>query len=228
MIILVTSRRRENDIYARLCGVLLPHLPLELLQIVTKMYHIFIQRLSLEAHIVTKMHHIDITYIDISQKYHIQQAMPMIQWLKWRLQTIFELINTVENGNISAFHFQVCATDISLLTESLLHWKNFKCYKCTSVQVLKLSFFPQIIEKKLILPPLSNRFKRVFKYFSQNSIMIQSQFNEIELLMHCVFPNARKEKLNNDFYLKCISKQNKCWRVKNQVDSLLPPCPKAN
>ena len=55
MIILESSRRRENDIYARLCGVLLPHLPLELLQIVTKMYHIFIQRLSLEAHIVTKM-----------------------------------------------------------------------------------------------------------------------------------------------------------------------------
>ena len=42
MIILVSSRRRENNIYGRLRGVLLPHLPLKLLWIVTKMYHIFI------------------------------------------------------------------------------------------------------------------------------------------------------------------------------------------
>ena len=68
MIILVSSSRRENNIYGRLRGVLLPHLPLELLQIVTKMYHIFIQRLSLKAHFVTKMYHIYMTYIDISQK----------------------------------------------------------------------------------------------------------------------------------------------------------------
>ena len=29
------------------------------------------------------------------------------------------------------------------------------------------------------------------------------------LIRLVLFPNARKEKLNNDFYLKCISKQNK-------------------
>ena len=42
MKILASLMRRENNIYGGLRGVLLPHLPLKLPGIVTKMYHIFI------------------------------------------------------------------------------------------------------------------------------------------------------------------------------------------